>query len=236
MIYFHGKALETIAPVRIEDIRVSPIQLMPLARQRAIRFGSDYVRMDGGNRTVSISFALLTNDTTVRQKQLMDITAWARTDKPDKLVLPYHDHLYLECACTALPEPSTRQWWESKLTLVFTTFGNPYWTSIEEKSAPCGTAFYVGGNAPPLMEIRHTLESQAENQSWSDGTDTMTFEGVPAGELTIDLNRQIAKDDTSLGLLSLMGLYVFGSRFIIPKTGAQTITGIGTVYWRERWE
>ena len=232
MIYFHGTALETIAPVKIEDIRVSPIQLSPLARQRPIRFGSDFVRMGGGNRTVAITFALLTNDINVRQKQLTDITSWARTEQPEKLTLPYHDNMYLECICTGLPEPSTRQWWESKLTLVFTTFGNPYWTSIQEKSASCGTAFYVGGNAPPLMRIGHTFENQASNQSYSDGENTMTFTTIPSGNLVIDLNAQTA----AIGSVSIMQFYTYTSHFIIPKTGTQTITGTGNVYWRERWE
>ena len=232
MIYFHGAALETIAPVKIEDIRVSPIQLSPLARQRPIRFGYDFVRMGGGNRTITITFALLTNDMTVRQRQLMDITAWARTDKPEKLTIPYHDNMYLECMCTGLPEPSTRQWWESKLTLVFTTFGNPYWTSIQEKSEDCGTAFYVLGTAPPLMRIERDSEIQASDLSYSDGTDTMTFSVVPGGKLIIDLNAQTA----SVGAYSIMNFYTFSSHFIIPKTGTQTITGEGTVYWRERWE
>ena len=232
MIFFHGTALETLASVKIEDIRVSPIQLSPLARQRPVRFGSDFVRMVGGNRTVSITFALLTNDINVRQKQLMDITTWARTERPEKLTLPYRDNLYLECFCTGLPEPSTRQWWESKLTLVFTTFGNPYWTSIQEKSVACGTAFYVAGSAPPLMRIEREAATQAANISYSDGSDTMTFSTIPAGNMSIDLNAQTA----AVGSESIMEFYTFTSHFIIPKTGTQTITGDGTVYWQERWE
>lgn len=232
MIYFNGVALESVAPVKVEDIRVSPIQLTATARQRPIEFGSDFVRMSGGNRTIAISFALITNDLAIRQRQLMAITKWARSDEPERLELPYRDGLYLECACTRLPEPSTRQWWESKLQLVFTTFDNPYWTSIEEKSSACGSAFLVMGDAPPIMRITRTLSSAASNQSYSDGTNTMAFSTIPVGDMVIDLNHQTA----AVGNTSIMQYYSYSSAFILPKTGTQTITGTGTVYWRERWE
>ena len=233
MIQFNGVSLESVAPVKIDDIRVSPIQLSPVARQRQIRFGSDFVRMTGGNRSVTISFALLTNDITIRQKQLQSIVKWARSDTPKKLMLPYHDNVYLECICTALPEPSTRQWWESPLTIGFTTMDNPYWTATYEKSIACGTAFTVLGDAPPLMQIKRTVSgSAASNQSYSDGTNTMTFSTIPVGDMVIDLNHQTA----SVGTSSIMQYYSYASTFIQQKTGTQTITGTGTVYWRERWE
>ena len=232
MIYFDGKALESVAPVKIEDIRVSPIQLLPVSGQRTLRFGADFVRMSGGTRAVVISFALLTNDHEIRQKQLQAITQWARSDMPKRLTIPYYPNVYLECICTSLPEPSIRQWWESRLTLTFTAFDNPYWTSIEEKSAACGTAFYVNGDAPPLMQIRNTFASAASNQSYSDGTNTMTFSSIQAGDMVIDLNRQTA----AVGSASIMQYYSYASHFIEPKIGVQTISGTGNVYWRERWQ
>lgn len=232
MIYFNGVALESVAPVRVEDIRVSPITMGVTARQRPIKWGQEFVRMYGVARTVVITFALLTNDTTTRQRQLKDITRWARSDQPERLALPHHDNVYLECICTGLPEPSTRQWWESRLSLSFTTMGNPYWTSIQEKSAACGAAFFVGGDAPPIMRIERTLSASAPDQAYSDGTDTMTFSTIPAGALTIDLNHQTA----AVNGTSIMQYYAFGSDFILPKTGTQTITGTGTICWRERWE
>ena len=231
MITFNGVALEQVAPVKIVDIRVSPIQMTATARQRPVTWGADFVRMGGGSRTVAIEFALLTDDQDTRQNQLAAITSWARSDKPEKLMLPNRRGVYLEAICTALPEPSLRQWWESKLRLVFTTFDNPYWTSIAEKSVACGTAFVALGDAPPLMRIERTLTSSASNQAYSNGSQTMTFSSIPAGNMVIDLNRQTA----AVGTSSIMGYYAFASSFIIPKTGAQTITGTGTVKWRERW-
>jgi phage-related protein len=232
VIIFNGAALEDVAPVMVEDIRVSPIQLSATARERPINWGSDFVRLVGGDRTVAITFALLTRDIGERQEQLKQITRWARTDRPGKLHLSWREGYYLECLCTGLPEPSTRQWWESKLRLTFTTFDNPFWTSDAEKTAACGTQFTVLGDAPPLMRITNTAAEAATAQAYSDGSSTMTFAQVPAGDLVIDLNRQTAAVDGA----SIMGGYAFGSHFIRPRTGAQTITGAGQVVWRERWE
>ena len=232
MIIFNGAALENVAPVLIEDIRVSPIQMSATARERPINWGSDFVRIVGGDRSIAITFALLTRDIETRQEHLKQITRWARSDRPCKMHLSWREGYYLECLCTGLPEPSTRQWWESKLRLTFKTFDNPFWTSDALHTASCGTAFTVLGDAPPLIQITNTLSSAATNQAYSDGTNTMTFSEIPAGDLTIDLNRQTA----AVNGTSIMGAYAFGSHFIKPQTGTQTITGTGQITWRERWE
>ena len=232
MIVFNGVALEQVAPVRIVDVRVSPIAMTATTRQRPVTWGADFVRLTGGSRTVSIEFALLTMDRETRQNQLAAITRWARSDTPGKLTLPNRRGAYLEAICTALPEPSLRQWWESKLRIVFTTYDNPYWTSVEEKSVACGTAFVVLGDAPPLMRIERNLSSSATNQTYSNSKESMTFTEIPYGSLTIDLNRQTAAIE---GTGSIMEYYTFSSSFLIPRIGAQTIAGTGTVKWRERW-
>ena len=48
MINFNGVDLESIAPVKIDDIVVAPIETAPVARQRAVSFGADFVRMGPG--------------------------------------------------------------------------------------------------------------------------------------------------------------------------------------------
>lgn len=232
MIVFNGVALESVANVKIDDIRVSPIKLNPVARGRAIRFGSEFVRMGGGERTVTITFALLDRNEVNRHAAIMAISQWAKTDAEYRLELPNEPNRYLTCVCTSKPEPSTRQWWESKLRLVFTCYDNPYWTSKNEKSVSCGTSFNVLGDAPPLMTITRTLTSTASNQTYSNGTQSMTFTTVPSGTMTIDLNRQTA----AVGSSSIMQYYNPSGRFIIPKTGTQTISGTGTVNYKERWE
>ena len=232
MIVFNGIALESVANVKIDDIRVSPIKLNPVARSRAIRWGSDFVRMGGGERTVTVTFAILDMNHVNRHASLMGISEWAKTDAEYRIELPIEPNRYLTCVCTSKPEPSTRQWWESKLRLVFTCYDNPYWTSKNEKSVSCGTSFNVLGDAPPLMRITRTLSGAASNQTYSNGTESMTFSTIPAGSMEIDLNSQTA----AVGSTSIMQYYNPTGRFLIPKTGTQTISGTGTVLYRERWE
>jgi phage-related protein len=232
MIVFNGIALESVAPVKIEDIRVSPIKYSPVVRPRAVRFGSEFVRMVGGERTITLSFALLERNATARQEFLRAMSVWAKTDAEYRLELPIDPAKYLVAVCTAKPEPSVRAWWENKLKLLFTCFDNPYWTSMEEKSVACGTAFTVQGDAPPLMRIERTLSSAASNQTYSNGSQSMTFSTISAGNMVIDLNRQTAQ----VGTASIMQYYQASGSFIVPRTGTQTISGTGTVKYRERWE
>ena len=237
MIIFNGTALEQVAPIQVVDIRVSPIQMSAVARQRPITWGADYVRMSGGSRTATIEFALLTDDRETRQNQLAAITRWARSDTPKKLELPNRRGMYLEAICTALPEPSLRQWWESKLRITFTTMGNPYWTVAGAKTGTCGTAIMVLGDAPPIMQIERTVSSAiADRQTYSNGTESMAFSQIPAGNLVIDLNHQTAAVTSGTTVTNIMAYYTFGSTFLIPRTGAQTITGTGTIRWWERYD
>lgn len=232
MIYYDGVSLKSVADVKIEDIRVSPIQYEPVTRPRPVRGGSVLVRNRAGTRTVAITFALLKDDEIARQKALDAINLWAKTDKEYRLDLPGHPERYLMAVCTSKPEPSLRQWWESKLRLVFTCVENPYWNSKAEKSAACGSDFFVLGDAEPLMRIERTLSGAASNQAYASGGKTMTFSTIPAGNMIIDLNNQTAV----VGNTDIMQYYNVNSRFIIPKTGAMKITGTGTIKYRERFE
>ena len=231
MIFFDGVNLETVAPVRIEDIRISPIQFSPVTRPRAVRGGSVFVRPHDGTRTVAITFALLKDNMLSRSAFLADIRQWAKHDKEYRLELPTVPGKYLSCVCTAHPEPSTRQWWESKLRLVFTCYENPYWTDSAEKTVPCGTAFYAMGDAEPLMWITATRAAAETNQEYSNGAETMTFSTIPAGDMVIDLENQAAE----VNHVSFMSAFTFTSQFVRPRMGLQAITGTGTVHYRERW-
>lgn len=236
MIVYDKISLNSVADVKIEDVRVSPIQYDEVTRPRAIRGGSDFVRSRAGTRTVAVTFALLNDDKVSRQKALLAISEWAKNDKEYKLELPGHPEHYLMAICTEKPEPSLRQWWESKLRLVFTCFENPYWNSVAEKSVACGTAFFVLGDAPPLMRIERTLPSAASNQSYALDGRTVTFSTLPVGEMTLDLDKQLAYSVNNNTTTNLMQYYNMNSKFLIPRTGSQTITGTGTVKYRERWQ
>lgn len=231
MILFNGVALESVAPVCVEDVRVSPISMSATTRQRPVRWGADYVRMTGGSRTITITFGLPTNNRDDRQEQIRSIAKWARSDKPGKLVLPHHDGLYLEAICTALPDPSLRQWWDSRLRVMFATMDNPYWTSQFWKSAACGTVFTVLGSAPPIMRIERTLTSAAANQVYTDGERRMQFSSIPAGNLVIDLNRQTAAviEGTTTITPANMAVYYPGHAFGGNAQGVPTV--IETAGW-----
>lgn len=232
MILFDGVNMQSVAGVKIEDVRVSSVQFSPLARSRATSPGSVFVRNRAGTRTVTVTFALLVQDRPSRQAAILALNEWAKTDKEYKFEDSDHPGLYLMCVCTSQPDPSLRQWWESKLRFVFTCFDNPFWTDKIEKSVACGTAFRVLGDAEPLMRIERTLSAAASNQSYGLDGKTMTFSTIPAGDLSIDLNDQRA----SVSDVSIMQYYVVGSRFLTPRTGALTVTGTGTVKYRERWK
>lgn len=233
MIFYDGIALESVAAVQIEDVKVNPIQYDEVTRVRAIRPGSVFVRSRAGTRTVAVTFAIINDDMNSRQAALMAVRAWAKNDREYRLELPGYPNHYLMAVCTSKPEPSLRMWWESKLRLVFTCFENPFWNDRVEKSVACGTAFNVLGDAPPLMRIERTVYgSAASNQSYSLDNRTMTFSTIPVGSMVIDLNNQTA----AVGSTDIMQYYNVNSKFIEPRTGSQTITGTGTVKYRERFE
>ena len=232
MIVFNGVDLTETIPVKIEDIVVSPIRLDPVARQRPLQFGSQFVRMSGGTRTVTVTFALLDIDTSEREGYMQDLRSWANIGAEYTLELPQFSNKHLECAVTMLPDHSYRKWWENKLRLQFTCFNNPYWTSNELIEVACGTTFSIGGSAQPLMQIARNGNLPLTNQTYSNGVDSMTFTTIPAGSLVIDLNRQTAE----ISGTSIMRYYNPASTWIVPKIGAlQVINGVGVVRYRERW-
>ena len=232
MITFDGVDIRSVANIKIEDVLVSQIEHNPATRPRAIQPGSFFVRNHLGTRSVAITFALLTQNKIQRQAELMALAEWAKDDKEYKLLLPNYPEHYLMAVCTVKPDPSLRQWWENGLRIMFTCYENPFWNSIAEKSASCGTSFRVLGDAPPLMRIERTLSASASDQSYALDGNTMTFSKIPAGDMVIDINRQTAV----VGSTDIMPYYNVNSRFIVPRTGSQTITGTGAVVYRERWQ
>lgn len=229
-IRFNGIDLAEVAPVMIEDIKVNPIGLSPVARQR-IGYGQDFIRMQETNRTIVITLALQTEDKDERFQQLQDIVAWCMPYQEAVLNLPMFANKHFDVRCTGYPEPSYRQWWEARLRLVFTTYDNPYLTSDDEIRANCGQPFTIGGTAAPLMRIERTLSSAVANQTYAADGKSMVFSQIPAGNMVIDLNKQTA----AVSGASIMQYFSKTGKFITPRTGNITVTGTGTVVYRERW-
>lgn len=236
MIVFDGISINSVAGIDIDDIHVSPIQYDMVTTPRAIRGGSDFVRSRAGTRTITITFALLDDNMVNRQKALLALSEWAKNDKEYKLELPGHPEHYLMAVCTEKPSPSLRQWWENGLRLVFTCYDNPYWNAKSKKSVACGTDFFVLGDAPPLMQIKLSTQTQLTNQSYGLDGNTITFSTIPAGYMIIDLNDQLAWSLNGSTRTDLMQYYNVNSRFLIPRTGAMKITGTGMIEYWERWQ
>lgn len=239
MIVFDGMSLEAIAGVIVKDIQIGQIEYYPITRPRAIRAGSEFILNRPGTRNVVITFSLLYEDIMSRQANLMAVSQWAKTDKEYKLELPGYPNRFLKAVCTRKPEASMRQWWESRLQIVFTCYDDPYWNSGKERTVNCGKEFYVGGDAVPLMRIERNLLSDASDQSYTLDDKTISFSAIPAGQMKIDLNRQTAIVKPSLQIspeINIMQYYNINGKFLIPRTGTQIITGTGTIKYRERWQ
>ena len=82
-----------------------------------------------------------------------------------------------------------------------------------------------------MMRIERTLASAVANQTYASGGKSMFFEQIPAGRMLIDLNKQTAEVSGT----SIMQYFGKTSKFIEPRTGNITISGTGTVVYRERW-
>ena len=231
MILFDGIDMQSVANVKIEDVRVSSIQYAPLARARSSSAGSVFVRNRPGTRTVTVTFALLKQERVSRQAALSAISAWAKTDREYKLELPGHPGRFLTATCTAKPDPSLRQWWEGKLKIVFTCYNDPFWNDNVEKSAACGTEFFVLGDAPPRMRIERTLAADASEQGYTMDGKTITFLTIPQGDMVIDLYAETATVDG----VDIMQYYTIASRWPELHPGTNEVTGTGTVKYRERW-
>ena len=228
---FNGTDIDTATSlVKLVDVVVSGVKREATVHAHPIAPGSEFVRMRYGTRTVTITFAVVDETRSTRQAALDAITKWALSDTPKELYTPHYSDRYLTAICTTLPDPSYRQWWEGKLKLVFTCY-DPFWYAATAKTSACGTAFTPNGNVPPRIAITNTFASSASNVAYSDGTHTATFSTIPAGDLLINLDDQTA----AVGGTSIMQYYAFGGSWPVAKMGQQTITGTGTVRYRERW-
>lgn len=233
MVLFNGVALESVAPIKVQDIVVSPIAQKVTTIDRATQPGAYFVRVRGTTRTVTISFAVITQVRPTRERHIQAVRRWAESDKPGLLLLPDRVGQYLSAVCTAYPQSNVRAWWDVP-TLTFTAY-DPFFLDAAENVAPCGQGFMAGGSATPHMEIRAQLASATQNPSWTDhlGNRISLSGSVGPGLVVIDLEAQTVTENGA----SIMSQYVWPeSTFFPARLGYNRITGPGNVYWRERWE
>jgi hypothetical protein len=82
-----------------------------------------------------------------------------------------------------------------------------------------------------LIKITRRLTAKSADQTYAANGRSMFFSQIPAGNMTIDLNKQTA----DVSGTSIMRYFSPTSRFIEPVTGNITITGVGQIAYRERW-
>lgn len=234
MVEYNGVTLESVAPVRIIDIALSPPAMTVAAQGHVLTDGARFIRRKRGERTVTITFALLTEDYATRRAQLAAITAWASSPVSAPLCIATEPGGYLQAVCTTYPSQSARQFWEV-LTLAFTAY-DPRFIDCAEYTLPASRPVIVAHNEPPAMRIEQDVSTPISNPSWALGAHKLQLSGsVGVGRLVIDFERQTI----TLNGQSIMNQLTIDSRFFIMKQGANAITCTGgaggILYWRERW-
>ncbi len=237
MIIYNGIDITDVAPVDIADIVVSGVKRNVVSRDRMTHAGAEFVRVTDQTRQVTITLADRTNDEETRLSEIDAINAWAAGDQPGKLVLPYRDGKYLMALCASFVEPSYRQWWETKLKLVFTCY-DPYFYAPAENSvsvSTMGRVFRLTGTAEPLVRIETVLTQERQSLSWTVNSKTLELSGtIPAGTVTVDLNAQTIRH--SNGTTNLNAMLTLASRFPeIKRSMSVEASRSGTLYWRERY-
>ena len=134
MLLFNGVAFEDVAAVNVVDIVVSPITQAVTAVDRAVLSGSDFVRIRGKTRTITVTFALLDQDRDARCESMEAIRRWAASDKPQRLMLPDRIGQYIDAICTTFPQLSIRERWAVG-KIVFTSY-EPFFTGTAARAAP----------------------------------------------------------------------------------------------------
>lgn len=229
MLSFNGVDIASVAPIEILNVTIGGAGISTDVRERPDSDGSYFVRRRAQSREITVTFVLPVDVTATRDSYADAVIAWCKSTQPAALIVPNRSGAHLLAVCTKYPDFSERDFGE-ELEMIFTAY-DPCWVSDTEKSAACGASFTVLHTEPPTVRIERTLSAQADVTYTLDGVKTFTLAGVGAGLLVIDLNRKTA---TLNGSSVLYKLALASDIFDLP-VGAHTITGTGTVYWRERW-
>lgn len=232
MVNFNGIDLSDVSEkIRVVDVVVSSPSVNLTTINPALRNGDIFARKLFAPRTVSVSFTIMESRMETRAEIISDVVEWASSDEEKRLFVPQHADAFLEAVCTEYPEDSAANFWDV-LTLVFRA-SNPFFHSIEEKSAAVGEKFTVVRSVPPDWRIEQDVTGQLTYPMWSVGSKQISFSSISAGKLVIKSKDLSATLDGKSVIPSMM----LGSRFFSLKKGenlvdAQKGAG-GIIYWRE---
>jgi hypothetical protein len=95
---------------------------------------------------------------------------------------------------------------------------------------PCGLAFGVAGEGIASAYIQST-GSQTDPEWELDGGLSVALDGTFNGDLKVDLDENIV----TLDCVSQMEYLTLASRFFELTPGIHTITGSGTLFYKQRW-
>lgn len=130
-VWLNGESLEEISPkIYVSDIAYKP--MTPTYSSNRIGAadgqlvgGADYVDLN----SVSVSFMVREYSTTKRQLIIQNIIRWAT--KGGWLTTSDRDGMRMYVRCSRYPAINSVMRWLDYLTVEFTAFELPYWTSIE---------------------------------------------------------------------------------------------------------
>ena len=235
MVRFNEVDLESIGKeIRIIDVNVSAPSILPTIINPDLIDGALFSRSNYGERTVTVTFVIMTDDKARRSELFRELYLWADIKSTHSLVVPQEPDGYLDAVCTSLPDASSASYWD-QLELVFTAY-DPYFHSFNENQSVIGSDFTITRHDCLDWRIEFSVPNQIQYPAWRHNSGKeIAFSTMQAGDLVIDSKTQTAYIDDLSALPNLM----LGSRFFTLPNGNNRIIPIngagGYITWRERW-
>ena len=238
LVSLGGRLITDLVPrANILDIRIGAAGIETTVVPRGYRSGSDYVSRRHTTRTIEIEVELpLDRDTYPENVHLL--RSWAETDQPAEMILAAYRDRKINVTCVNANTFSQKEWW-MPVVLVFEAW-DPYFVSRAPRSADVGSPFTIGGDAPPIMTISHTLGNSGSLSTprWTlDDAKHIALTGnYTAGQVTIDCENGSLTHNSN-NIASDLTLSSRLMPFAEIKPGEHTISGPtgGVITWYERW-
>lgn len=233
MVEFDGVQIESVAPVKLDDVFISAPSVELTTQSVPLMDGVRFVRSKRGTRTVTVPFAVMEDNEEIRRNHIKAVTEWATSKGLCTLRTSQEKNGYLLAVCSQLPDESSKKFWDI-MTLAFVAV-DPCYIENTEHSQNVTAAVNLTGKEAPMIRIEQTVSSVLTNPTWRCGETHITLSRVTAGRLIIDLYSQTI----TLNGESIMEQMTIDSDFfemskennkIICTNGAG-----GVLYWRKRW-